>query len=148
MRIAVFKTVQIPHQISIAGLTLYFNPICNDVPDGVGKTILKNKPDIYFEVKEDEAIDVSGYKVKDVFQGKHIEEIFNMLPEKERVEIYNLLRKKAIAAQRREEKETKKQHAVVAESAPNELQKLLNVTKEQVDAEDAKTEKPSEKGKK
>lgn len=102
MLVAVVNTIEIPHVVRLGAVEYVFEPQ-TEVPDEVAKKIIANQPKVFFAVG-DKVLDVSEYKVKDVFQGKTIEEIFNSFPQKERMEIYALVKKKALEVRKRNEK--------------------------------------------
>lgn len=127
MLVAVFNTIEIPHTIKLGAVEYRFDPQ-TEMPEELAKKVVANQPNQFFLVGE-KVIDVSEYKVKDVFQGKTIQEIFNAFPEKERIEIYALMKKKAQEVAKRETKKKEVENVASKEVVPDALQKALNLEK-------------------
>lgn len=143
MLVAVFNTVEIPYVVKLGPVEYQFYPQ-TEVPDEMAKKIIANQPDIFFAVGE-KVIDISEYKVKDVFQGKTIQEIFNGLPEKERVDIYAYVKKKAQEAQKKELKKKAQEIVASKEVKPDALQAALgieNVPEEVISEATGESKKP------
>ena len=133
MLVAVFEKTQIPYSIKIGAVDYVFDPQA-EMPDELAKTIVKNKPDMFFAVGEGQVLDVSKYIVRDVFQGKTVEQIFNSFPEKERLEIYAYIKKMAMRVTKRDLKEKNVEQAKFAERPADALQSALKLSKVEPEA--------------
>ena len=90
MKIAVKPHILIPHEVFYKGQTISFNPTA-EVPEDLGKPMLANAPETYYEV--DKEIGTDGYKIKDSFQGKTAGEIIEQLTRANQIKIIALARK-------------------------------------------------------
>lgn len=124
--VAVTNTVEIPYEIHLRGKSYQFDPQTL-VPEDLAKMLVENQPKLFFLVKDDQVIDASKYAVKDVFQGKTVEEIFKMLPSDERLQIYALAKKLATEVRRREQREKEKELAAISDRGPDALQIALGI---------------------
>jgi len=125
MKIAVKTHIPIPHYISLQGVTYEFNPIC-DVPKEIGEMMLKNKPEWFFDASEN-GVDISQYQVKDMFQGKTITEIFAMLSEKDKIDVYTYVKRKVEKARQRELEKQREEHMLVIKKSSQENNDGLKV---------------------